>query len=271
MILEKETVQKFRENGAAALPGAFADWVDKLRAGVAWNMESPSSDVRIYYGEKKTDGSGKFFGDYCNWQRIPEYEKFIFNSPAAKLASQLMGAETVQLFHEHVFVKEAMANVGTPWHQDMPYYCIDVERSVSFWIPLDDVPRERTLEFVAGSHLWGKHFRPDRFNGQPLNQNDGMETIPDIDADRSSYDILGWALKAGDAVAFDFRTVHGAPANKSTSSARRAFALRLVGDGAVFNRLPGRVSSPPFPDVVLDNGASLDGEQFPLLLSAKKP
>jgi ectoine hydroxylase-related dioxygenase (phytanoyl-CoA dioxygenase family) len=98
-----------------------------------------------------------------------------------------------------------------------------------------------------------------------------MEAVPDIDADRSSYDILGWALKAGDAVAFDFRTVHGAPANKSTSSARRAFALRLVGDGATFNRLPGRVSSPPFPDVVLDNGAPLDGEQFPLLLSAKNP
>ena len=110
MILEKETVQEFRKNGATALPGAFAGWVDMLRAGVAWNMETPSSDVRIYYGEKETDGSGKFFGDYCNWQRIPEYEKFIFNSPAAKLASQLMGAETVQLFHEHVFVKEAMGS-----------------------------------------------------------------------------------------------------------------------------------------------------------------
>ena len=30
-----------------------------------------------------------------------------------------------------------------------------------------------------------------------------------------NYEILGWAVKPGDAVAFDYRTIHGAPANTS--------------------------------------------------------
>ena len=176
-----------------------------------------------------------------------------------------MGSKTARLFHEHVLVKEAMSDVVTPWHQDQPYYCVEAVKNVSFWIPLDDVPRERSPEFVGGSHRWGRCFRPERFNGQPLNENDDLEKMPDINANRSNYDLLGWRLSIGDAIAFNFGTVHGAPSNTSPSSSRRAFSLRLVGDGALFNRVPGRVSSPPFNDVKLKNGAALDGDQFPEL------
>ena len=48
------------------------------------------------------------------------------------------------------------SQLSTPWHQDQPYYCVDGADTVSLWIPLDVVPRERTLEFVGGSHSWGK-------------------------------------------------------------------------------------------------------------------
>ncbi len=261
--LDDTTVASFRENGVAVLRGVFAEWVETLRAGVASNMREPAPDARVYKGD---NGDGRFFVDYCNWQRIPEYREFIFNSPAAEVAAELMGSETVQLFHEHVLVKEAQAGVATPWHQDMPYYCIDGPKTVSIWLPLDEVPRDRTLEFAAGSHKWGKFYRPQRFNGQPLNENDGLEDIPDIDADRSAYNIVGWKLAPGDAVAFDYRTVHGAPANNSASSQRRAFSLRLVGDGTVFTRREGIVTSPPFPGVKLRNGEPLQGEEFPVLI-----
>lgn len=173
-------------------------------------------------------------------------------------------ASAVRLFHEHVLVKEPGADVNTPWHHDMPYYCVDTVNTVSLWIPVDDVPRERTLEFVAGSHRWGTLYRPDRFNGDALNPGDGLPQIPDIDGDRSAYTILGWALQAGDAVAFDFRTVHGAAANHSTHQQRRALSLRLVGDDARFRR-PAGVSSPPFRGVTLAQGAALDGPEFPLI------
>jgi ectoine hydroxylase-related dioxygenase (phytanoyl-CoA dioxygenase family) len=260
--IDSQTIDDFHTDGAAVLRGVFRNWVETLRKSVDFNMAEPSADGKIYVGD---NGGGRFLSDYCNWQRIPEYRDFIFKSPAAEIAAELMQCETVQLFHEHVLVKEAQAGVPTPWHQDQPYYCVEGPKTVSLWIPLDEVPRERSLEFVAGSHRQGKLYRPQRFNGQPLNDNDGLDAIPNIDGHRGDYDIKGWALSPGDAVAFDYRTVHGAPANTSASAQRRAFSLRLVGDEARFVRRDGIVTSPPFTDIKLEDGAALEGPEFPVL------
>ena len=102
-IVPAETIAAFERDGAVALKGYFADWVGVLRAGIARNLAEPTADVRIVPGK---DGAGRFFGDYCNWDRIPEYKDFIFNSQAAEIGRELMGTKTVRLFHEHVLVKE---------------------------------------------------------------------------------------------------------------------------------------------------------------------
>ena len=260
--LDPQTIQDFRSNGAIVLRGVFIDWIETLAKGIEKNRQDPGPDAKLYRGDA---GSGAFFGDYCNWDRIPEYRDFIFHSPAKALASKLMGSEIVQLFHEHVLVKEPSTDVATPWHQDQPYYCVKCTQTVSFWIPLDAVPRERTLEFVKGSHASGRLFRPERFNGQPLNENDTLTPVPNIDGDRDQFEILGWALQPGDAVAFDFKTLHGAPANASPTRERRAFSLRLLGDNATFARNPDQISSPPFVNVTLEDGAALNHPAFPQL------
>lgn len=260
--LTDQTIAEFRTQGATLLQGVFADWVDVLRDGVAANMADPAPNARNY----QTEGGGRFFVDYCNWDRIDQYRDFIFNSNAAAIGIELMGSKSARLFHEHVLVKTPKSGTPTPWHQDLPYYCLDANQTVSLWIPLDDIPRDRTLEFVAGSHEWGKFYRPQRFDGTPLNEDDGLEELPDIDANRRDYDILSWALGPGDALAFDYRTVHGAPANTSASAQRRAFSLRLVGDDATFARRAGVVTSPPFNDVGLLHGEALVGREFPQIL-----
>jgi len=262
--VDLDSIDTFRTRGVVVLRGVFAEWVETLRAGVAENVRMPSASGHFYQGEK---GGGRFLSDYCNWQRIPQYRDFIFNSTAAAVGAELMGSDTARLFHEHILVKEAGADVPTPWHQDMPYYCVDGPRTVSLWISLDEVARENGLELVAGSHLWGKYYRPQRFNGNSLNENDGLETIPNINGNRGDYDIVGWSVSPGDAIAFDYRTLHGAPGNTSATTPRRAFSLRLVGDGTSFVRREGIKTSPPFPDVSLESGAPLDGPQFPVLYS----
>lgn len=259
------TIEAFRRDGAAPLRGYFRDWVEKLRAGIEANIAAPSADVRIY---ESTGGGGRFFGDYCNWARIAEFKDFVFNSAAASIAGQLMGAKRVRLFHEHVLVKEPGSDVATPWHQDGPYYPVRGEATCSLWLPLDPVPRERTLEFVGGSHVAGTIFRPQRFNGLALNDGDARVAVPDIDANRDKFNVLGWALEPGDAVAFQYTTLHGAPANNSPADRRRAFSLRMVGDDATFFRDEGKVTSPPFRDVRLASGAPLDGPEFPVLWGA---
>jgi len=260
-----DEIAAFRHDGAVVLRGVFADWVERLRAGVERNIASPSADVRLYHG---SDGSSLFFGDYCNWDRIAEYRAFVFESPAGRVAARLMASRTARLFHEHVLVKEPGADVPTPWHHDQPYYCVDGSQNVSLWLALDPVPRERLVEFVAGSHNWGRWFRPERFNRTALYEGDGLEPVPDIDANRANFSILGWDLEPGDCVAFHFLTLHGAPGNASTTARRRGFSTRWIGDDARFAVRKG-TTSPPFRGVRLKRGQPMDAPEFPLVYRGK--
>lgn len=203
----------------------------------------------------------------CNWRRIPEFEDFVRHSPAGAAAAMLMRSSTAQFFHDHVLVKEPGSSIVTPWHHDLPYYCVSGERSVSFWIALDPVPRATSLRCVAGSHLWGRNLRPKRFDGTNLYPDDETPEMPDIDGDPERYPILSWDLDPGDAVAFDFRTVHGAAGNTGQRTRRRIVSMRWVGDGAVFMDRQGK-GSPPFKHLTLKTGEPLSGPDFPVIYRA---
>ncbi len=260
-------VEEFARSGVTVLRGAFRDWVEPLREGVQKNLEAPGPWVRHYTPQGQP---GYFFGDYCNWQRIPQYRAFVFDSPAGAIGARLMPSTCVRFFHEHVLVKEPGTREATPWHHDQPYYSIDGSMNCSLWIPLDPVPRDTCPEFVEGSHRWGRRFLPTRFTGQSWNRDasqERLEPIPDIDAHRDEYAILAWALEPGDALAFHFLTVHGAPPNLSTQNRRRGFSARLVGDDARWAVRSGP-TSPPFPELSarLKAGDPLDDvPEFPII------
>jgi ectoine hydroxylase-related dioxygenase (phytanoyl-CoA dioxygenase family) len=258
-----EQVEAYQRDGVILVKGAFRDWVEPLRAGVAQVMDAPSPYERSYTPK---DGSARFFQDLCNWQRIPELRDFVLNGPGAAIAAALMKSPVARFFHDHILVKEPGNSLVTPWHQDSPYYCVGGEQSVSFWIPLDPVARDTTLECVAGSHRWGVNHKPKRFDGTDLYEGDESVEMPDIDADRSKFEILGWAMEPGDAVAFDFHTIHGAPANRSATR-RRVFSARWVGADAYFIDRKGR-GSPPLRHLTLADGAPLDGPDFPVVFRA---
>lgn len=259
-LVSEALIDEFQTNGCAVLRSAFLPWIEGLRKGVEENMANPSFRERTYRPE---DGSAPFFQDFCNWDRIAGFRALVRESPMARLAARLMRSKTARIFHDHVLVKEPGTTVATPWHQDAPYYLVKGSQSVSFWLPLDPVPRDRTIEFVAGSHLWGKDFRPDRFDGTRLYEGDESEPVPDIEGNRAAYDIRGWAVEPGDAVVFDFRTVHGAPANRSAER-RRVISVRWVGDDARFVRRLGP-TSPAFPDLDYEDGAPFSAPEFPVL------
>ena len=132
----------------------------------------------------------------------------------------------MRLHHDHLLVKEPGTTIRTPWHQDQPFYDIDGADTVSFWIPLDPVPRESTLEFVAGSHAARTWYMPRGFfDDRPMVFEDGtFADVPDVEADRDAHTILGWALEPGDAVAFNMLTLHAAGGARNR---RRAFSVRL--------------------------------------------
>jgi len=224
-------------------------------------MNHPSPLERSY---QPKDGTAAFFQDYCNWGRVPAFRSFLFDSPVAELAAQLMNSREARFFHDHVLVKRPGNSTVTPWHHDQPYYCVEASQNVSFRTPLDPVARSVTLECIAGSHRWNAAgYRPLRFDGSPLYPSDDFEELPDIDAGRDRLPVRGWDMEPGDAVAFSFLTIHGARANTSTVP-RRVFSSRWVGSDARFVRR-GAAGSPPFRHLTLAGGAPFDAPDFPVI------
>jgi ectoine hydroxylase-related dioxygenase (phytanoyl-CoA dioxygenase family) len=172
----------------------------------------------------------------------------------------------VQLFHDHVLVKEPGTSKPTPWHQDSPYYFVEGQQTVSFWCPVDPV-EQATLRCVAGSHKWARPVLPTRWLSEDTFYVDESEWMPVPDPDAEGMDVLEWPMEPGDAVAFDFRVLHGARGNDSAIR-RRAFSVRLVGDDARYVTRPGR-TSPPFPGHGMTDGDRLRADWFPILLDRR--
>ncbi len=252
-------VEAFQRDGVVLIKGLFKDHVETLRAGIEHNMAEPGP----YAAENLKEGEGgRFFDDYCNWQRIDEFQRVIESSPAAEVAADLMGSNTVQLFHDHVLVKEPGTSKPTPWHQDGPYYFVEGRQLVSFWSPVDPVT-EASLRCVAGSHAWPKPVLPTRWLAEDSFYPNEEDYMPVPDPDAEGMDVREWAMEPGDAVAFHYGTLHGARGNVANQR-RRAFSLRLMGDDARYVERPGR-TSPPFPGHDMQPGQRLREDWFPVI------
>ena len=255
-----DMVKAFQRDGVVLVKGLWKNWVPQITEGIERNMAEPGP-----YGAEnlKPGEAGRFFDDYCNWQRIPEFRDVIYNSDVAQVAARLMQSLRVQMFHDHVLVKEPGTAKPTPWHQDGPYYFVEGRQTVSFWSPVDPVT-DASLRCVAGSHLWPKEVLPKRWLSDTSFYPDPDKYMPVPDPDAEGMRILEWPMEPGDAVAFDYRTLHGARGNTS-GTRRRAFSLRLVGEDARYVERAGK-TSPPFPGHEMVAGQRLREDWFPVLL-----
>ncbi len=261
--LPADTPGDFARDGAVVVRGAFTpEQVALVARGIDRNLADPSPLALV---ASDPDDPGKFVEDFRNWGRIDEYGQFIRKSGAASIAQQLMASTTVRLHHDHMLTKAAKTRQRTPWHQDQPYYNIDGFQNVSMWMPVDPVPLESTLEFVAGTHR-GPWLMPRTFKDNEAKwfPEGALAELPDVEADREAFPILGWELEPGDALFFHMLTLHGSAGSQSR---RRAFSVRFVGDDAR-HALRRWKTSPPFADLEppLADGVEFDHPLFPLLI-----
>ena len=258
-LVSPADIDTFQRDGVVLIKGLFADHVDTLRRGIAANMAAPGPYAS---DNDKAGETGRFFDDYCNWTRIPEFAEVVQTSPVAEVAADLMRSRGVQMFHDHVLVKEPGTSMATPWHQDGPYYFVEGTQTVSFWSPLDPV-RAATLRCVAGSHRWEKEVLPTRWVSEDGFFPDAGQYMPVPDPEAEGMRIVEYEMEPGDAVAFNFRTLHGARGNTSDAR-RRAFSIRLVGDDARYVERPGS-TSPPYPGHDMQPGQRLREDWFPVV------
>src|SRR6476660_9448695 len=90
MAVSDEQIEAFRRAGAVCVRGAFtADEVALVERGIERNLADPSPRALV---ASRPDDTGRFVEDFCNWDRIGEYERVIRESAAASIAGRLMGA-----------------------------------------------------------------------------------------------------------------------------------------------------------------------------------
>ena len=262
MYLSKKQIEDYEKLGVIIVKDVFHKWVEPLRAGFQKVLSNPSKHGR----ENINDNKGRFFEDYCNWERIKEFKDCIFNSPAAKIVAEATSSKASQIFHEHIFIKDAGTHKETPWHQDMPYYCLDGNNTGSFWIPLDNVDKENNLKLVLGSHKWPKLVRPTKWSTDQswYKDDSSFMNLPNIDEFKDN--ILIPELNLGDAVLFNFKIVHGSSGNKTLNS-RRAFSMRFMGDDVRYIERGGP-TSPPFDGINLKSGDAMREDWFPKIFKS---
>ena len=260
--ISEADIAAYERDGAVCLRGLFdADWIERLRTATERVMANPGP-MGMRYG--KRDDAGTFFGDMYVWTFDADFEAFARQSPAAAIAGAVMRSAKVNFFYDHLLVKEPGSESPTPWHHDLPYWCVDGDQICSLWLALDPVRRDSgAVEFVRGSHRWGKLFRAQDFRGGSLFHDDALEAIPDIDASRDDYEFLCWDAEPGDCIVFHARTVHGASGNATSDRRRRALSTRWTGDDACFIERPAM--SQPIRHPGLKPGDAMDCELFPVV------
>lgn len=266
-MIDPATVETFQRDGAACLRQLFRpEEIALLRAGIDENLRALSPRAKVASG---ADDPGRFVEDFCNWQDNTSYRRFIFDTPLAEAAGRLMQSTSARLYHDHMLTKEPGTRQPTPWHQDQPYYNIDGRQNISFWIPADPVSRESTLEFVAGSHL-GPWLMPRSFMDAQAKwfPEGSLADLPNIEAARDAYPILGWELQPGDAVCFHMLTLHAA-SGVIGPNRRRVFSVRFLGDDITHAPRRWR-TSPEFSGLreALPEGAPMNDPRFPVLWRA---
>ncbi len=261
-MVDDDAVEAFARDGVVVVRGLVKPAeIEALRAAVDEVEAHPSDRSKVV---SQPDDPGSFFEDFLRWKDVPALGEVALGSQIPAKAAELMDVSSTRFYHDHILVKEAGTVQATPWHQDQPYYNVD-GRGVSCWIPLDEIPRSGSPEFWAGSHLGPWRMPRSFLDAQAHWFPEGtLAEIPDLDADRSAYDIRQWQLSPGDVVFFNFLIVHMAP-GFPFESRRRAVSLRYLSEDARHVVRPWK-TSPEFPglDDELDDGEVFDHPDFPV-------
>ena len=271
-LISKIEIENYKRDGAVFLKNKFdINWIEKLKIGIEKDIKKPSPRFKSHTIKKNIPA---YLEDYWTWDLIPEFKEFVFNSPYAKIASELMSAKKINLVMDNWFLREAGSVSSTPFHHDISYFDMEGTMCV-LWLPLQTTKKDEGVAWVKGSHLWDKLFLRVLFkDGHKVEGKecdiDGKkyEIPPDILANKAKYEFLKWDCEIGDCVIFDMRTLHGTLSSSIPKKTLSRYTLRVakedtkisyVGDWTSYNYRKA------MKDGGYKNGDKLGGKMFPLL------
>lgn len=111
----------------------------------ALNAEEKPLDQRDTYGKA-------FLQIFNLWREDEKCKEFSLGKKLGQIASELMQTQGVRMYHDQALFKEGGGGI-TPWHADQYYWPLETDKTITAWVPLQEIPLEMgPLEFSAGSH-----------------------------------------------------------------------------------------------------------------------
>ena len=137
-LLSQNEILQFRSDGAILLKKKFdIKWIEKLQNGIERDIKNPSPRFKSHTVKKNAP---KYLEDYWTWDLVPEFKDFVYNSPYAKIAPELLNAKKINLVMDNLFLREAGSKSSTPFHHDISYFDMDGTMCV-LWLPLQPTGR----------------------------------------------------------------------------------------------------------------------------------
>jgi ectoine hydroxylase-related dioxygenase (phytanoyl-CoA dioxygenase family) len=251
--ISKDNIEAFHRDGAVLLKGVLEPtWLALLEAGIQEALDNPDGmsagvdmPLRI---------------DQFPASRSPTLQRLMDESPIASIVGEVVG-ESIRFYMDQMFYKPPGILAPSKWHQDTCYYNVAGEQLIRAWVCADPVPRDASIEVLRGSHRWNITYRPpvgreaaddpagasaleashaagERLIGLEAHKewtyfdsflDDTLPELPEIEAHRDSFDILGWDYEPGDVLLFHGHVVHSARGGAELTHPRRAHASLWAG------------------------------------------
>ncbi|MCC6443062.1 MAG: phytanoyl-CoA dioxygenase family protein [Armatimonadetes bacterium] len=200
----------------------------------------------------------RVFVQKVNLWRVHEgVRRYVFSPKLARIARALTRSPRVRLWHDHALIKMPGDSKPSAWHQDLPYWPMNESTALSCWMALDDVDENNgCMQFVPGSHLWGR-FEPIRLT----DPQDLFALVPD--GQSRDFTPAKMPMRAGSCTFHNGLTFHYAGPNR-TDKPRRAMVTIYMPEGTTYRPQPHIVTD----GLNLEEGSPLTGEMFPVLSEA---
>jgi len=229
-------------------------------------------DSRPIRDKVEKEGEGEFFYGSAGWLMQNGVREAALDSALPATITHLLQSKYLNFWEDTTFVKTPQTGQRTPFHQDLGYFQIAGSKCCIVWIPLDPANAQNgTMEYIRGSHLWGKTYAPNPFVSQSPEPLSPHERLPDIEADRENYDIISFDVEPGDVIIHDVLTVHGSGGNLSHDAIRRAVSFRYCGDDITYFDRPGAIPQPYFQGIDMEDGQTLICKDYPLVWPRPHP
>ena len=258
----------YERDGVVCLRGMFDhEWIARMGRAVDLAMDADHPLARTREITRTLGGtSGRYHINTFVWPWHPDFRDWVMHSPCAEIAAQVLGADEVRLFYDQVFVKEPDTAERTDWHHDLPFWPMRGNDIASVWVALTDVgPENSQLEYVAGSHKWGKFYAaavPDK----DAHFMSGLEPCPDFSLRRDdpALRFLRWRMQAGDCLVHHPLVVHGSDGNFSLARRRVAISTRYMGADVRWDPRPATFAITGDPQIAA-GAYPADDDVFPVV------